>query len=178
MLCKQVFLALSLAGVCTCAARADTIGTFELSSTFWSGATATGTTTIDETLGIVTAADITYVLDGKSYVYATITDQYDTGTDENVNIFGPPGYFFLSTPGTWVGYTGGDICTTAAENCPVVSFPDVYYYTSVSFDNDGAATGELTLVSTTGVTPEPSSVALLGTGLLAGCGVIRRRLTA
>jgi len=181
MLCKQVFLALSLAAVCTFAARADTIDTFELSSTFYSGATATGTATFDETLGIVTAADITYILAGKSYVYDIIADQYDISGTEFADLYGTgtSGYFYLTTPGPWVDYAGGGICTTAG-NCPIVSSPDEFYATLVSFNNDEAVSGNLTLVSTTppGATPEPSTIALLGTGLLAGCSLIRRRLNA
>ena len=81
---------------------------------------------------------------------------------------------------TLTGYDGGNVCI---ESYPFACSTTLGYPYPVSIDSfltgtdedyDAFLSGTLTPVSS--VTPEPSTSALLGTGLLGVAGVVRRRL--
>ena len=156
-------------------AHADTINTFNLNAVLTSG-TALGTVTLDENTGKFTASNITVVAGGMSAVFTGAPISQTTATGLSSNVFATSASslvsFDLALPiASLVGYTGGSICTVTAS-CAL----DV---TGVQFagaaDLTDATSGTLTLVPAVVVTPEPSSLLLLATGVLVLGGIMRRR---
>src|ERR1700721_2219091 len=133
---QHVCLALPLAAVFSLTARADVLDTFDLRSQFQSGATATGTITIDETKGTAVLVDITYVSSGLPTVYDMIAfpTQFEDGNEFTV-LGNRARMFDLETPGTWVGYNGGLLCSLI-DNCPVPDVPNDFYVSAVISDGD------------------------------------------
>jgi len=95
---------------------------------------------------------------------------------------------FLSTGNLPTNFSITNTDTTAAFNSlsKVGGLPSGYNGYSISsgtltfnFSTDHVTDGDVLTFdvgSAASVTPEPSSLVLLGTGLVAGCGVLRRRL--
>ena len=162
----------------TIAAHADTVSTFSLTDyTFQSGATATGTIVIDVTDGEVESTNITYF--GSTtllFDVSTGTGNVSAGLYSNAPSTDGAGDTFadsLHTPAAgFVGYAGGEACS-ATDLC------DVFVTSAVIFakSTDELETGSLTLDSSimTGQTPEPSTLALFGTGVLGLAGAARRK---
>jgi len=165
-----VFASLAL---CT-SAHADT---FPITSTLTSG-TLLGTITIDVVTGVATAGDFTIVSNGTTFVFS--------GADVNYSApFGPNSYFasFLDTTAldsfslvlptaSLVGYNGSLVCSYALVCDGVVSG---------FFDNSSANPGlyqslDGVVGTATPAVPEPSSLALLATGVTAAAGAFRRRI--
>ena len=163
----------------TIAAHADIMSTFSLTNyTFQSGATATGTIVIDVTDGLVASTNITY-FGGTTLLFdvSTGTGNVALGLYSNAPSTDAAGDSFadsLHTPAAgFVGYAGGEACSQT-DLC------DVFVTSAILFANstqDLLETGSLTLEPPiiTGQTPEPSTLALLSTGILGLAGAARRK---
>ncbi len=166
----------SLFAALTVAANADT---FALTNyTFASGATATGTINIDTNTGQVTSEIITY--SGlPSEPFNLIPGVGAIGDYTNAPVDDAAGDVFadsLHTPaGSFIGYTGGPACSDT-DTCDPGGIPDTsgIIFVNASILSDDLVTGSLTLVPPA-ATPEPSSLALFGTGVLGLAGMARRR---
>jgi hypothetical protein len=159
------------------AAHADTMSTFSLTNyTFQSGATATGTIVIDVTDGEVASTNITYFgVTTLLFDISTGTGNVSAGLYSNAPSTDAAGDVLADsfhTPAVgFVGYAGGETCSQA-DLC------DVFVTSAIIFANstqDLLETGSLTLEPSIVTTPEPSTLALLSTGILGLVDVARRK---
>jgi PEP-CTERM motif len=164
---------------------ADTTDTFTISGTFLDGSTLSGTITIDVTTGMIGSNNIVWT--GSSTTLGPFNAPpgpavgMQTGAvvallndaDNDVLILA------LDTdnapnPGTLVGYTGGALCTFSSETTPPDPCTDPFANTvllPLGAPQLDLQSGSATLTSSV-LTPEPSSVLLLGAGLLS-LGILR-----
>ncbi len=125
-----------------------------------------GTMTIDTTVGTIDGLDISFP--GLS-AFTTLHEEYPSGSDYTVvaeNSGAAADLLSLSftttNSGTLVGFQSGSI-----ESGNVSGLLDAtVYYTILSG----------TISAAPSPTPEPSSLALLGTGILGFAGILRKRL--
>jgi hypothetical protein len=185
---RFVFAALVLV-VCPLVAHADFVDTFAVNITVGSGFTPTdtagGTVSLDVTTGKWVSADVSYYLGGNpADVVATFTtlDGYYPHSDFVYTFFlsdqSSTAPFSLALPvSSLIDYTGGSICSETAPCNDGFNYMSAFAFPKT---DPYVESGSLTLISSvdppSAVTPEPSTFALFGTGLLSLAGVLRRRL--
>jgi hypothetical protein len=174
----QPFLAAAILAT-SLIAHADTLSTFDLNATTVSGGSASGTVTLDATIGLFTSADITVVTQGAHFLFNGVPAPNQVSSFATVTFVKDSldNQFILSLPvSSLIGYTGGGLCSVLLHcGNSMVSVPSQFSANMTGpFSSDFVEAGTLTLASSA-PTPEPSSIALLATGLLGAVHLTHRR---
>lgn len=157
------------------AARADSIVLLDVRGMFTGGTSLTGSVTIDATTGSVTAVDLT-TTGNVTGTYTDIDLQAVTGVSPNSYFYfetddSDGAYLFLTfDQASLTGYSAGSLCSTGAT-CPFAGGDAM----SQLYDNTAIPGTEFGLLSSCVTdplpTPEPSSLILVGAGLLSLVGI-------
>lgn len=170
----------------TIAARADVM-TYDFNATFGPTPTnGTGTVTINTTTGSVTSIDATISpMAGNSFSFdSSASLSQSVLTEPNGDMYyavsiseGEDSLELLFPETSLVGFSGGVLCAASYNNCPnqADGSADSGYGTGSGFGVALTADLSTSAPVNPSVTPEPSSIALLGTGLLGVAGLMRKR---
>jgi len=142
----------------------------------------TGTFTVDTTTGSFLGGDVFVNVNGavSELTYVDFINGFAPGShpanielSSGTNITFPYLDFAVAVPYSLVGYTGSVFCSDPLQenNCEYQG-SGLEYFTSLTTGYIQYVDGSLTPASA-GVTPEPSGMALIGTGLV-GLAAIRR----
>jgi hypothetical protein len=175
---KLIVAAAMLSGALV--AHADTISTFNLSGIQSMGSSIVGTLTIDTTSGLFTAGDFTVNTQGGHFLFDSAPFEQLPGVYQNIVFQDSAGdqTIFAFPTNSFVNYTGGNLCAgtctfgSSSESSAFIPPPTNPVLQRYGF------TGSLTFVSSTSTStvPEPSSIALVASGLLGAVTLRRRRI--
>lgn len=134
-------------------------GVFDVNGTLVDSTTFSGTITIDTASGVATASTLTYM--GDVYSAVNFTTTFFNFAYVSYGDASQAGYYFniVFDQPTLVGYTGGNLCGTTTTCFD----PNSGYYIVGNWQFPDV------------VTPEPGTLALLGSGFVGLAGFARRK---
>lgn len=164
---------LSISGV----ARADGFITFDLNASFLSGGSINGTLLLDSTQNAFTQGQFTVNSEGNVYSLSGLPfpNQQANYLEEAFSSAVTPdesvGLLLYLPISSLAGYDGSAVCSLT-----VACGPGIATYFVNAFDTT-TVSAETVIDGSVSPVPEPSSVTLLGTGVLGVAGVLRKQFT-